>query len=318
MNDKRWFIFLFVIVLIFVVFISYLLFFYGKDSISSVEENLPVNEEILAKESEDVATENETENNDTVTEKIEEEKKEETVNSSIVHWGHMPLTYMIINRSSCDNSSVEKLENAMDIIKDSTNSVVSFEFNDSSYVDIEIICYEGDDILNETGMVCKNHTFDYEKRHIQPVEENLIDKTDFVISIDSVVRNDTDTVYQICFVNDGKTKNFLKEESHKVDGDLITEAYINIYNSGGIWNSCSEPPVTEIHKLLHSFGIGHSEIPKFEPLFGWVNLYDLGDVMFPYKYCKYQKQIDEKYSKCLESIYSEGNIEKDCLGVNFD
>jgi len=247
-------------------------------------------------------------------------------NISEIHWGHMPLTYNIENRSDCEGLPIRKVEEAFEKIEDLTDAHVSFIENKSSEADILINCIDGAALLEEAGsaLVCKNFTFDYYKPNIHPEKEGLIEKSDYFVSEETVKRNNTETVYLVCYIDSSSTSsNFnwgaLAEAEYFSEEGVIKSASLNIYKPGSIWTSCSGLPTAKIHQILHTFGFGHSYEPGYESGFGWIEseLYYLEDVMFPYSYCIYQRAIDEKYTSCLKRIYSNGELAGNCSGVSF-
>lgn len=59
---------------------------------------------------------------------------------------------------------------------------------------------------------------------------------------------------------------------------------------------------TEVHEILHVFGIGHSNV--------------IGGVMFPSN-SGMRKNIEDNIISCLKKIYSNGEFDGDCSKVNF-
>ena len=99
-----------------------------------------------------------------------------------VHWDHMPLRYKINNSKDCEGVPKNKTIEAMKIIENLTSGIVTFIENDSNGVDIDITCVDGMALLNKTGIICKNMTFDYQKNFINPEEEGFIGESDYFIS----------------------------------------------------------------------------------------------------------------------------------------
>ncbi|MBR9705895.1 hypothetical protein GOV14_02560 [Candidatus Pacearchaeota archaeon] len=54
-----------------------------------------------------------------------------------MHWGHMPLSYNLIN---CTSVQVERLTEAMNYITNATHSVINFFESESENLDLEFLC----------------------------------------------------------------------------------------------------------------------------------------------------------------------------------
>ena len=146
------------------------------------------------------------------------------------HWGHMPVTYSVLNEKECGAYEVARIERAFGDIINATNNVVSFmKVNSSAAADISLSC-----------------TF----------VENCYRKSVEVYS-DYSVRYET-----ICGHQLGVT-------SKTTLGDIITKADIELFGLAGFAETKSEGPsgfyvgtcghtITEVHELLHAFGYQHS------------------------------------------------------------
>ena len=238
------------------------------------------------------------------------------LNISEIHWNHMPLTYMIINESLCAGKPIETLKKAMGFVEEASNNTIKFKINSTNNADIIISCYNLKDVLNKTGITCKNFSVEWNKRDFNAKKEGYIDNSSYVVSEIEIVRNDSLTTYQACYANSKNANGALDEAKIIIKGNLITNGTMNLY--GDDLNSCSKLPNVETHQLLHLLGFAHSEEPRFHNIFGWgvTNFHYLEDIMFQYYSCAFQKKIQLKYGSCLQYIYSNGK-QGECVKVDF-
>jgi hypothetical protein len=247
----------------------------------------------------------------------------ETNQTAQLHWNYMPLTYKIENKTNCEGQALEKLNWAMEIIKNSTNSKVSFvEAAASENAGIKISCWNRNELINITGTTCKNVSFDFPKYDAHPIKEGGLTDSDILVSKKMLSRDENETIFQLCYIATGaggtEIFNALSEPKIIISKNKILNASLNIYKEVDGWPNCAKIPVGEIHQLFHVLGFAHQPEPKFDPVYGWgAHLDDQADVMFPYLNCQLQKSVDEKYFSCLQSIYSNTNPSEDCDGVEF-
>ncbi len=239
------------------------------------------------------------------------------INVTQLHWNHMPLTYKILNESLCTGIPIDELNNAMKLIESSSNNTIKFVKNNIS-ADITISCYDLDDVLNKSTVICKNFSVEWKKNAFNAKKENYIPNSSFVLSETQIVRNDTLTTYQACYVDSNLANGALDESKIITEGNIITNATMNIYVFGDDYTRCSDFPNKEVHQLLHTLGLDHSEEPRFHNVFGWgvINFRYEEDVMFQYFSCIHQKDIQLKYDECLQYIYTNG-LQGQCAKVNF-
>ena len=315
---KKGLIVLIIAVVFFIGAIALMLYAYYFHDVSN-ETNKSEEEIVETIEEENETTENETEGNETIA-------GDDFPNAEEIHWSHMPLTYKINNKKNCEGTPLGKMEDALKSLELATNGVIKFDEVEEEDVDVEINCISGLDILNGFGnnsITCKEFSFDYVKKYIDPYRESLIDWEDYLINMtktDSNVSAD-DTVYEVCYIDSSSStseNNYdgLRESELVIEGEIIKSHKISIFESGEGWNSCAKFPAREMHELLHGFGFKHSDEPKFDPYYGWPpqDLKMLGDVMFATRFCVYQTKLDDKYPSCLKRIFTgEGS----CEGVRF-
>lgn len=150
------------------------------------------------------------------------------------HWGHMPITYVIINSDECGSYEVNKIKRGFDEITSRTDGVVSFK-EVTEGADIEISCSFIED--------CYQYNVDVRK------EEGIIYKWE-----------------TICDHVKGWAQILFKK------GDQILKARIQMIGlagfaetgrngaSGFFIGSCGHS-TTEVHEVLHVFGYGHEQDP---------------------------------------------------------
>lgn len=225
---------------------------------------------------------------------------------SELHWLHMPITYDIINEDFCTDMELFRIRLAFDIIKNSTDNLMSFnEVNSNG--DINISCFDIQEELLKI-QICENITFKYRNNKFRPYETHLDEETQEIASSEVIKRTDNETIFKLCHVNYDELpfdSSVLGDERYFtaghalpiIENNIIISAEIAFFVNDGMTGTCSFP-LKEIHEILHSFGFGH-------------NIHD--DIMNPYSNCFVVKHIDEKYTSCLKYIYSnkkEGNCSK--------
>lgn len=247
------------------------------------------------------------------------------VNITELHWDHMPLTYRFVNVfSECEGAPIVEMKEAFVEVTEASDGLVGFvELAGSGSADIEITCVDKEELLdmlveNET---CEEVSIDY--RTVQFSGYEVLDEGDYLTSLELVGRNDSYNVYELCYVEKSKIKDF--------DWSLLEEAKINV-SKGVIYGGrkvvytinseqpyCSGFPAKEVHDVLHLFGFAHPDTPTFDEKYGWFSkdFRYFKDVMFPYTYCAYVTEINDNYADCLKYIYSNGAEGEGCAGVNF-
>ncbi len=147
------------------------------------------------------------------------------------HWGHMPVTYSVLNEKECGTYEANRIKRAFADIMNSTNGAVYFrKVNSTEPADIEITC---------------------------AFVENCY-KTSVDVYSDYVVRYET-----ICGHKLGVTSTTL-------EGNRIVKADIELFGLAGFAETKREGPsgfyvgtcghaITEVHELLHAFGYHHSD-----------------------------------------------------------
>ncbi len=244
------------------------------------------------------------------------------------HWTHLPLTYKIKDENNC-GSALGKLQESIQVISSSTNSIITFAESSALDADIEINCIDGEAVLNtlNESVLCKEEIYDYDKTRIDPKRENLINASDFFINVTkfekvtiiNTTTNETSSefIFTICYLPKDKVPNSFKEPQPTIIQNLIIHSSINVYKPGNIWNACAAFSARETHSLLHALGIAHSDEPKYDDYYGWADTEALKDIMFADLICKHQTSLNEKYASCLKKIYSNNEAEGSCDGVNF-
>ncbi|MFH1503276.1 MAG: hypothetical protein ABIE36_01310 [Candidatus Diapherotrites archaeon] len=242
-----------------------------------------------------------------------------------VHWTHMPLSFNITNKEDCDEYEINGILESFEIIQNSTAGAVSF-IETETKPDITLYCINVEEELKKAE-ICKYITFNYKKSRFSAYEEGEINiDTHLFRRTNLIEMGDNKTVYELCYVDKNDipfTATFdhtqgiiLGEALPNYEGNKIINATIWIYHRN---SRCADFPAIEVHELLHNFGFGHSYEPFFSPVFGWSNedtIY-LKDIMFPYSSCLHQKEIQQKYISCLKYIYSNGEFDGNCSGINF-
>lgn len=146
------------------------------------------------------------------------------------HWGHMPVTYSVLNEKECGAYEANRIKRAFADITNSTNGAVYFrKVNSTESADIGISC---------------------------SFVENCY-RTSVEVYTDYSIRYET-----ICGHQLGVTSTTLL-------GSQIVKADIGLFGLAGFAETKGEGPsgfyvgtcghaITELHELLHAFGYPHS------------------------------------------------------------
>lgn len=264
------------------------------------------------------ASEDDPEINDTITSPVNDSPQDpppapepepptpDQFNTSIPHWDHMPLTYRIVNKHLCEGAPIEKFEEALNIITESTNDKITFNesFSDS---DITVNCVDKSWILSNISATCKNVSMYPAALPLDGRE--FLDDNEYLISTTVIYTNETDQIYRICSINKNShsTVNWTVLEGPQVtiSDSVITSAQLMIYKAGTS-QLCTDFPSFEVYDLLKTLALSDTEFPPFDEYYGWHEKYSsrFADIMFPYTRCALKKSIQPKYSDCLEAVYS--------------
>lgn len=248
-----------------------------------------------------------------------------------LHWGHMPLTYQVINRENCGNLGDKEINLSFEILQNNTDYLVKFILTDEN-PDILVNCINLKDEykkrekeISSATKICKNLT--YEK----PIPTGVIyeisglNKSDHYILTTKIFlkTGNSSKIMEICYIQK-KDLSFDPEDNlpelpdpdqefgiiietqgiafPNFSSNLAGKGLINFYIING-WKTCSGFPTKVIHEILHLFGFDHSR--------------EENDLLFPLLKCWNQKEINQKYLSCLKYIYSNGEYPGDCSQVNF-
>ncbi|MBI2142909.1 hypothetical protein HYU20_01025 [Candidatus Woesearchaeota archaeon] len=147
------------------------------------------------------------------------------------HWGHMPLTYSILNEEECGRYESNRVRRALAGITNVTGNVVSFrKANASEAADIEISCTFIEDCYKVTTDITDEYSVRYET---------------------------------ICGHQLGVTGTTRL-------GSQIVKAEVELFGLAGFAETKREGPsgfyvgtcghaITEVHEFLHAFGYPHSD-----------------------------------------------------------
>ncbi|OGZ81150.1 MAG: hypothetical protein A2256_03525 [Candidatus Staskawiczbacteria bacterium RIFOXYA2_FULL_32_7] len=200
---------------------------------------------------------------------------------------------------------------------------------------------------------CKNITFDSKKVAVSSYELGIDDSPydigiantsegiiglyeynpnsdrEYEISSNAVLVSDNETIWEVCkvridelsfdpytiFDSNSKLNDYLIGEGGPVKsaGNIILKGEANFLGDKSQITTCiSGFPLSEVHELLHVLGFRHileiSELSEYK-----TTLY-ANDILYPYKNCEVQMEINKKYSECLEYIYSNG-LRGNCTNV---
>ncbi|MFH1290222.1 MAG: hypothetical protein ABIH92_02320 [Nanoarchaeota archaeon] len=259
----------------------------------------------------------------------EENETESVDNFSMaeeIHWMHMPLTYLIVNRSLCEGLPLQKMEEAFEIINEDTDDVVSFveTFEETDERDITILCVDPEYLIDriENESVCEDFEFDHYKSYFDPLRDEVVDESDYVVEYRLESKNVTVTVYEVCYVEGdgaaGPDLKMLREEMPNIEENAIVNATLKLYMPGRGINSCADFPTREAHQILHALGFAHGDEPPFDDYYGWSQV-DMTpyfqNIMFRDISCVNQRDIDSDYFSCLKRIYFDASA-GDCSEVN--
>jgi len=206
------------------------------------------------------------------------------------HWSHMPITYHITNEEVCKNYESGRIRRAFEKIQNSTDNILQFnEVNASA--DINVKCSFIED--------CYEYKIDLE------------DHGDFYFKTEW--ESICDHALGLAEITDYENNRLLNAEIEMIGLDGFVETTgkgMSGFRVGrcGVLN-------TEIHEILHTLGVGHSNNPKsiMNPSeeFSGLKIRDK-------ETCEnYEEKIDDEIISCLKYIYSNGEFEGDCSDVNF-
>jgi len=226
--------------------------------------------------------------------------------SGFFHWGHMPLSYKVEEGGGCESHLLEDLEEAFLIIEDSSEGVVWF-VETRGEPDITVICSDIEKEI-ESKKKCNDVTLS-SLGEVNFYESVLNKSRQKFVSAELVETGDGTTTYNLCHV-DFEDISFPLEHLDAVGlavpymiGELIINGTIYLNKNEAV--NCMDLPVTELHETLHLFGFEHVFEEEEEDSFSEKELNVLmKDIMSPWASCIYQKELDEKYGRCLKEIYS--------------
>jgi hypothetical protein len=236
-----------------------------------------------------------------------------------LHWTHMPLTYSF-NNLGCSEVQINHFLKGISIIENLTEGKVSFiETNEEG--DLQVNCIDRDFLISELTN-CEEVVVQGNPTSINWYEGFLDREEKRFISAARINQTEQNKTYKLCSIN-------LNEVGFNFDYDvlgeggitnnsenLIIRGEVNLYQGFEKFTTCTFPS-KEIHEVFHSFGFDHSYEPYFDPYYGYADWSYAEDIMFPYNYCQYQKEVQEKYVNCLNNIYSNGEFQGDCSEINF-
>ena len=261
---------------------------------------------------------------------LREEIVDNFSNIEQLHWAHMPLTYSVSDADDCEDWEIQEFIDAMKIIENSTNGIVSFVKVENES-DLKFHC-----VVNEKK--CENVSFDYNRDTVNWYDEGIVERNNETIyNVRKIWGSDTGSLWEVCYFFGVPKDSTIAEALPEIDGNIIIGGEITLYrNSRGA--RCSYLPNREIHEILHLFGIDHSvsdvylnefldSLDRSVPpsVYGnwkeYNTLYDqykeMGeDIMFQHSFCNWNTHLNEKYSSCLMEIYSD-NYTGSCDEVNF-
>lgn len=249
-------------------------------------------------------------------------KEDNFSNIQELHWTHMPLSYKFVNIGNCNEIQINHMKKGLEIVENSTDGLVSFVESEGE-IDLRIECINRKELVKEEE-ICKNVSFADKPERISWYDDGFLDRSkERFISAKILSTTEEETIYELCYIDlEELGINFDSEilgegGPSEMYENLIIKGELRLYQEGEGFTTCTFPS-KEIHELLHSFGIDHSYEPEWvNDYVGWSDWNYARDIMFPYNYCGYQKELNEKYISCLKKIYSNGNYEGSCEGVNF-
>ncbi len=236
------------------------------------------------------------------------------------HFPKMPITYKI-NNLGCSDIQINHFLKGLNMVQNLTSELVSFVevFNQS---DLKVNCVDRDFLLEEF-MTCEEVIVDGHPSIIYWNNEGYLNKSERAfISSNRINQTDTMEIWELCSASlEEMGFNFNNEVlgeggPSEIVGDVIVKGEINLYQGFDESKTCSFPS-KEIHELFHSFGFDHSPEPFWDPMWRYSDWEPVKDIMFPYHYCEFQKEIQEKYISCLKYIYLNGEIGECSDEVNF-
>lgn len=274
--------------------------------------------------------------------KIEEDNFKDSFESiNELHWDHMPLTYQLRNNGDCGGLQISKMLEALELLENRTNGYIKFIETNETDLDLIIQCLDVEKIKNsyfEEIERLKNSkklnyitkTYNPPRNSISTYEEGILNKSEHLFINATKLNKETWIIYYLnkSDINQSRIKSYDIDNWKDISGDTlgdarpliignkIVNATINLYKPEFGWTVCTKFPAKEMHELLHVFGFGHSYEPYWDPYEGYSDWSYAKDIMFPYNYCVYQTEIQEKYISCLKYIYSNGEVGY-CSEVNF-
>jgi len=151
-------------------------------------------------------------------------------NNEGLHWGHMPISYSIVNENECGSYESRKIERAFNLIEEETNKTVRFaKVNENADVDVSCSfiegCYEKKvDVRSEEGIVYRYETICAHNRGIAQIN---------VVKGKQIMRASIEMIGLAGF--------------SETSGEGM---------SGFFVGTCGHI-TTELHEILHVFGYGH-------------------------------------------------------------
>tara|TARA_Y100000310_G_scaffold343922_1_gene453946 strand:- start:98 stop:1180 length:1083 start_codon:yes stop_codon:yes gene_type:complete len=267
------------------------------------------------------------------------------------HYPHMPIRYKLSNPEGC-SVPLKNVELSFDILENRTESIVSFEeVNGEEDIDIQCInrddfdrMFEDFDNCKKELKECANYSYDYERFSFSAYDEGILDRTkEVAVSVRNIFASSTKTIYEVCSVSletsdycyDLKVENqevfeklysnelLLGEATPFVQGNILINGTLFLYDNDDRWKSCSRFPVREMHELLHLFAFGHvQELERYRGVGELIletpeQIERYQDIMYPKYSCAGFSKLNEEYVSCLKYIYSNGS-QGECLPeVNF-
>ena len=258
------------------------------------------------------------------------------------HFMNKLITWKIEDKKQCWKTEEDKIRKAFSEIENASKGYL--EFGETSInPDITILCYQNfsekyEEFEKEIEVLktCENISFEGEKKSATNSEQN-IGYNEYKISSKIIFQNSEKTVWEVCKVDktkltfdpeiifDSDTK--LNEQifgeggPSKTIGNIILNGKAKFFGDKNNIVSCTSGfPLTEVHELLHVLGFSHSieetELPKDNWGYPKNDINYISDVLYPYKVCLNQTNINDRYSSCLQYIYSNG-LTGNCSDVRF-
>jgi len=202
-----------------------------------------------------------------------------------VHFSHMPINYFLdIGAVGGDEDEYEALMviSALKAIENSTGNLVQFR-QVKNPEDADLLIYgippenNSDDRFITEGLAGPMN-----------MSNNVIKKAGVILYASKYILYAQDSSF---FIRDGE----LWESTEYNPVDVI----------GWRVGHCKDFPQTEVHEILHTFGLGH----KYD------NSHSvMAPIIHPIQSCKI-KELDKEIVSCLEHIYSNGGKEGNCSNL---